>query len=46
MTSFEFFRFFSKYLDLKRLKNDQIYIQMIKFVFKPSNLNLNGPIKM
>jgi hypothetical protein len=34
---FKFFRFFLNFLDLKRSKNDQVYIQMVKFEFKRTN---------
>jgi hypothetical protein len=41
---FIFFRIFSIFLP-QTVKNDQICIQTVKFIFKQLNLNLNGPIR-
>jgi hypothetical protein len=42
---FNFFRIIFEFFGPQMIKNDQIYIQMIKFVFKRSNSNLNGSIR-
>jgi hypothetical protein len=45
-TKFNFFRFFSKFFNLKwSKKNNQICIKMTKFIFKRSNLNSNRSIR-
>jgi hypothetical protein len=43
-TKCKFFRFFFKFFGPQTVKNGQICIQPVKFVFKWSNLNLNWPI--
>jgi hypothetical protein len=43
-TKCKFFRFFFKFFGPQTIKNGQICIQPVKFVFKWSNLNLNWPI--
>jgi hypothetical protein len=44
-TKFNFFRIFLNFLDIKQLKYDQIYIQIVEFIFKRLNLNSNRSVR-